>query len=83
MKVTVYQGCISNDITIDEKSLRDMTQNEVDMIVEELLQKAKEALIRNEIQILDIIQMFQYDEFKTAPTCDTCGDNATTTVYNL
>ena len=83
MKVTVYQGCISNDITIDEKSLRDMTQNEVDMIVEELLQKAKEALIRNEIQILDIIQMFQYDEFKTAPTCDTCGDSATTTVYNL
>jgi len=83
MKIEVYQGCTANDTVIDGKSVNDMTSSERDMIIEELLQKAKEAIMRNEVQMIDLIEMFQYDEFKMGSTCDQCGDNVMTTIYNL
>ena len=83
MKIEVYQGCTANDTVIDGKSVSDMTSSERDMIVEELLQKAKEAIMRNEVQMIDLIEMFQYEDFTVGPMCDQCGDNVTTTIYNL
>lgn len=83
MKIEIYQGCTANDTVIDGKSVSDMTSSEQDMIVEELLQKAKEAIMRNEVQMIDIIEMFQYEDFTVGPTCDQCGDNVTTRIYNL
>ena len=83
MKIEIYQGCTANDIVIDGKSVSDMTSSEQDIIVEELLQKAKEAIMRNEVQMIDLIEMFQYDDYNVGSTCDQCNDNVTTTIYNL
>ena len=83
MKIEIYQGCTANDTVIDGKSVSDMTSSEQDMIVEELLQKAKEAIMRNEVQMIDLIEMFQYDDYNLGSTCDQCGDKAMTRIYNL
>ena len=83
MKIEIYEGCTANDTVIDGKSVSDMTSSEQDMIVEELLQKAKEAIMRNEVQMIDLIEMFQYDDCNVGSTCDQCGDNVTTRIYNL
>ena len=33
--------------------------------------------------MIDLIEMFQYDDYNVGSTCDQCNDNVTTTIYNL
>lgn len=83
MKIVIREGCTSNSIIVDGKQLADYTKQEQDMLIEELIVKMKLGISRGELQICDLIRLFQYDDFKCAEPCDQCGDSSTTTTYNI
>lgn len=83
MKIQIYEGCTAHNVVIDGKSTKDMTSTEQDMMVEEVLQKTREAIMRGQMSLIELIEMFQYDEFIVGPKCEQCDERVTTTVYNL
>lgn len=83
MKIEIHEGCLNSNIIIDGKSIMDMTDEEHTMILEELIEKAREAFIRREINLVDFIELFQYEDYETGSMCDQCGDCPATTTYNI
>jgi hypothetical protein len=83
MKIEVITGCTASDILVDGKSIQNFCTSEIDMLINDLLDKVREAAVRNEIQVLDLIQLFQYDEQTVGGSCEQCGDHVEVTTYNL
>ena len=84
MKIQIKTGCISDDVVIDGKSIRDLTEMETDLIIDDLIQITREKLRKNEISLVDLMDLFEYDSFECIDEpCDQCGDNAFITTYDL
>jgi len=77
-------GCTAFDFTVNDKSLSDIPQNDQDQILEYLLLKIKEGIKDNTIQLENVVQMFQYDDYEHDDhVCGQCGDTVSTTTWNI
>jgi len=77
-------GCTAFDFAVNDKSLSDIPQNDQDEILEYLLLKIKEGIKDNTIQLENVVQMFQYDDYEHDDhVCGQCGDTVSTTTWNI
>mgnify|MGYP000356404739 FL=1 len=77
-------GCTAFDFTVNDKSLSDIPQNDQDEILEYLLLKIKEGIKDNTIQLENVVEMFQYDDYEHDDhVCGQCGDTVSTTTWNI
>jgi hypothetical protein len=77
-------GCTAFDFTVNDKSLSDIPQNDQDQILEYLLLKIKEGIKDNTIQLENVVEMFQYDDYEHDDhVCGQCGDTVSTTTWNI
>jgi hypothetical protein len=77
-------GCTAFDFTVNDKSLSDIPQNDQDEILEYLLLKIKDGIKDNTIQLENVVQMFQYDDYEHDDhVCGQCGDTVSTTTWNI
>jgi len=77
-------GCTAFDFTVNDKSLSDIPQNDQDQILEYLLLKIKEGIKDNTIQLENVVQLFQYDDYEHDDhVCGQCGDTVSTTTWNI
>lgn len=82
MNIKVCNGCTTNDIIVDGKSINDIenTNYIVEHLVSQIIPQIKEGAITLE----QLIELFQYDDYKCdGEPCDTCGDTYTITEYNI
>ena len=80
MKIEITEGCISSGVDIDDKPIDEVDQQE---LLNYLLSKIPEKIKGNEMQIRDIISLFQYDDSKRSHHCDQCNDDVYITTYNI
>ena len=77
-------GCTAFDFTVNDKSLSDISQGDQDEILEYLLLKIKEGIKDNTIQLENVVEMFQYDDYEHDDhVCGQCGDTVSTTTWNI
>jgi len=77
-------GCTAFDFTVNDKSLSDIPQNDQDEILEYLLLKIKDGIKDNTIQLENVVEMFQYDDYEHDDhVCGQCGDTVSTTTWNI
>jgi len=80
MKIEITEGCTSSGVFIDDKPIDEVDEQE---LLNYLLSKIPEKIKSNEMQIRDIISLFQYDDFKHSHHCDQCNDDVHITTYNI
>ena len=89
-KIVISEGCTAYYTTVDGKMLYGednqdvMSEQEIDELVDYLLLRLKEEIKQGCASVNSLIQLFQYDDYKSdADTCDQCGDSVTRTYYNI
>ena len=83
MRIITREGCTSDAIIIDGKHFQDYTKEEQEVIANKMIDKLREAYMKNQIQISDLICMFQYDTCDTGTRCEQCNDTIFTTTYTI
>lgn len=77
-------GCTAFNFLINGESISDISSEKQDEILEYLLVKIKENVKEQAIQLTNIVQLFQYDDYEYDDhVCDTCGDTVSTTTWNI
>ncbi len=77
-------GCTAFDFTVNSKSFSELTKEEYNEMLDYLFVKIREGLINQTILLENVIQLFQYDDYEYDPnTCEQCGDNVSTTTWNI
>jgi len=76
MHIQLKEDCTSFAATIDGQDINEMTPSEKALIAEELLQKAKEAFVRGDISMRDLITIFPHDRIVELPQqlCKCCAE---------
>jgi hypothetical protein len=83
-KFVKTEGCTAFDFTVDGESVADMSREKEFEIFEDLMEKLWEKFDNREIQLLDIVEMFDYDDYKyEKERCDTCGDTVSWTTWEI
>ena len=84
MNIVIRTGCTADSIVIDGKHIQDMSPEESNKFLEDLLLKMREHLKIGCITIHQMIELFQYDSWEIdKSSCGQCGDSVSTTTYNL
>lgn len=77
-------GCTAFDFTVNDKSFSELSTQEYDEMVNYLFEKIKEGISEQTILLLNVVQLFQYDDYEYDPhVCDQCGDTVSTTTWNI
>jgi uncharacterized UBP type Zn finger protein len=77
-------GCTAFDFTVNEKSFSELSTQEYDEMLNYLLEKIKEGIGEQTILLLNVVQLFQYDDYEYDPAvCEQCGDTVSTTTWNI
>lgn len=77
-------GCTAFNFTVNDKSISEISNEELDKILDYLLLKAKDGVIDNTILFTDIVKLFQPDDWEHDPEpCDQCGDTVSTETWNI
>jgi len=77
-------GCTAFDFLVNSKSLSDIPKNDQDEILNYLFVKIKEGIKENTIQLENVVQLFQYDDYEYDDhVCEQCGDTVSTTTWNI
>jgi len=83
-KFVKTEGCTAFDFTVDDESVADMTREKEYEIFDYLIERIRERFDNREIQLLDIVEMFDYDDYKyEKERCDTCGDTVSWTTWEI
>ena len=83
-KIKLTEGCIAFDLSINDKSVSEYKEEEVEEILDYLFVKVKEGIKKNTIQFSDVVHLFQYNDFKYDKlNCEQCGDPLTTTTWEI
>ena len=83
-KIVETTGCTAFNFTINDKTLSEYTNSELDGILDYLFVKVKEGLKQNTILYEDVVKLFQPDDWTHDPEpCDQCGDTVSTTTWNI
>jgi hypothetical protein len=77
-------GCTAFDFVVNDTSLSVLSNEEIDEILDYLFVKIKEGIKENSIQLENVVQLFQYDDYEHDPNqCETCGDHISSTTWNI
>ena len=83
-KFVETDGCVAFDFSVNDKHVRDMTEEEYNEMLDYLFVKIKENINEQTIRFRDLVSLFQYDEYVCDPeSCDQCGDTVSTTTWNI
>ena len=83
-KIVETTGCTAFDFSVNEKSVSEYNEEELDEILEYLFVKIKESIKENTIQLESVVQLFQYDDYEYDDhVCGQCGDTVSTTIWNI
>lgn len=89
METTKYKfiettGCTAFNFTVNDKSTSEMSNEELDKILDYLFVKVKEGINENTILFTDVVKLFQYDDYESDPDiCETCGDYRSSMIWNI
>jgi len=77
-------GCTAFDFSINDKSISELSNEEIDKILEYILIKVKEEIRENTIQFTDVVKLFQPSDWEYNPdVCEQCGDTVSTTTWEI
>ena len=81
MTITETTGCTAAGVTFDGKPIQEVDEG---AILDYLLPKVREAMARNELQLLDVVRLFQYSSSaQIGGTCEQCGDSVWQTTWEI
>jgi len=77
-------GCTAFNFSVNDKSISELSDQEHNEMLDYLFIKFKEQLDDNTVSLMDLVKLFQYDDYEYDPnTCETCGDNVSTMTWNI
>jgi hypothetical protein len=77
-------GCTAFDFIVNEKSLSELSKQEINEILDYLFVKVKEGIDENTILFEEVVKLFQPDDWEYDDhACETCGDTVSTTTWNI
>ena len=84
MKIVETVGCISNDLTVEGKSLHELSAAQQDAVIERVLHEIRLGIADQTVLLREVLACLQYEscEYDDTP-CDQCGDTVTTTTWIL
>jgi len=83
-KFVKTEGCTAYDFTVDGESLNDISRDKEFEIFDDLMEKIWLAFEKKDIGIQDIVEMFEYDDYKyDKEPCDQCGDTVSRTFWEI
>ena len=84
MKIVETLGCTSNDLTVDGKSVSDLSADQYDAVIYKVLLEIHKGIADGTVLFREVLACLQYDKcvYDDAP-CDQCGDTVTTTTWVL
>jgi len=83
-RIVETQGCIAGGVTVNDKDLNEISQEEQDEILDYLLLKIKEQYRTKQIDLMSIVNIFEYTDYEyDREPCDSCGDTVSTTTWDI
>jgi uncharacterized protein with PIN domain len=83
-KFVKTEGCVAYDFTVDGESVADIPREKEYAIFDYLIERIREQFDNREIQLLDVVEMFDYDDYKyEKERCDQCGDSVSWTTWEI
>lgn len=83
-KIVETTGCTAFDFSINEKSISEYNEKELDEILDYLFIKVKEGIKENTILFENLVHLFQYDDYEHDPNqCEQCFDTIQTTTWKI
>ena len=77
-------GCTAFDFSINEQSISEIPNEELDKILDYLFVKVKEVINENTILFTDVVKLFQPDDWEHDPEpCGQCGDTVSSETWNI
>ena len=89
METTKYKfiettGCTAFNFTVNDKSISEMSNEELDKILDYLFVKVKEGIANNTILFTDVVDLFQPNDWHYGTeNCETCGDSISDTTWYI
>lgn len=89
METTKYKfvettGCTAFNFSVNDKTISEVSNEEIDKILDYLFIKVKESIDNNTILFRDVVQLFQPNDWTyDSEPCDQCGDTVSTTTWNI
>lgn len=80
MKIEILEGCTTFNTFFDDVSIKDVDKEK---IIDYLLPKIKEAVLKDEISLNHIVELFQNDDYEDLGYCEQCEDHSSKTTYNI
>lgn len=77
-------GCTAFNFTVNDKSVSELSENEYNEMLDYLFVRIKDNIKDKTILFEEVVRLFQYDDYEYDPnTCEQCGDNVSTTTWNI
>lgn len=77
-------GCTAFNFSVNDKTISEISNEEIDKILDYLFIKVKESINNNTILFRDVVQLFEPDDWThESEPCDQCGDTVSTTTWNV
>lgn len=84
MIIVETSGCVAGDLTVDGKSVSEMTPEEEMVVLERILSKIKESCSSGETALSSILHTLQYEDHECDEgSCDQCGDTICRTTWRI
>ena len=75
-------GCTAFGFYVNEEPVSDISPEKQEEILDYLFVKIKEGVKENTIQLENVVQLFQYDDYEYDPEpCSQCFDTVQTTTW--
>ncbi len=83
-KFVKTEGCTAYDFTVDGESVVDIPREKEYAIFDYLVERLRRRFDNREIQLLDMVEMFEYNDYKyEKESCDQCGDSVSWTTWEI
>jgi len=77
-------GCTAFDFTVNDESISEISNEEIDKILNYLFIKISEGIKNNTILFTDVVKLFQPDDWEYDDyVCEQCGDTVSKTIWNI
>jgi hypothetical protein len=77
-------GCTAFNFSVNEKSVSELSNEEIDKILDYLFIKVKEGITENTILFNDVVKLFQPTDWHYGTdNCETCGDSVDDITWDI
>jgi len=77
-------GCTAFNFSVNDKSISELSNEEINKILDYLFVKVKEGINDNTILLPDVVKLFQPDDWHYGKeNCETCGDSIDDMTWNI